>query len=422
MAISIETLVLAKNFAKSYTDAVVATFPRGMVYRGAVDYYSDLPSNAEVGDVYTVKYAGSTGEDPLGAEYGWGTYDGVDQWIDLGPDLSSYQPLLVSGENIKTINGNSILGSGDMRIATNQDFPSSWSSYTSGTTKAFCDVVNADATAVEGMSYLGEVTFSDLPFNGNGEIVVQIINGTGTSNKVIHLILTSGNVAPYRWEYTYWNNGSNVSGWIAYATAESAKDLFYCTYGTTTYAQITQALSDGKLPICIYSDRFYKYDLKSPTDRYIFNASYADALYSLNIQSNDTWGAGNYQFEITSNKVTSISSSSTNAQYPSAKCVYDFVQPNPTLVGTEAALTGLKINGTSYKVPTFDPTTISGYDATKTQVLTNNNGTIEWAEATTFAALNSAQYGTPNVTLFAVADGSVLATSDTSEPVAPAVE
>ena len=42
------------------------------------------------------------------------------------------------------------------------------------------------------------------------------MNGTGTSNKVIHLILTSGNVAPYRWEYTYWNNGSNISGWISW--------------------------------------------------------------------------------------------------------------------------------------------------------------------------------------------------------------
>jgi len=36
-------------------------------------------------------------------------------------------------------------------------------------------------------------------------------------------------------------------------------------------------------------------------------------------------GRGNITAETTNNKVTSISSSSTDAQYPSAKCVYDIV-------------------------------------------------------------------------------------------------
>ena len=421
MAISIETLVLAKNFAKSYTDAAIAAFPKGMIYKGAVDYYSDLPSNAEVGDVYTVKYEGTTGEVPLGVEYGWGTYEGTNQWIDLGPDLSRYQPLLVSGTNIKTINGNSILGSGDMIIATNQEFPSSWPVSSSTTTKAFCDVVNADSTAVEGMSYLGEVLWSDLPFNGNAEVVVQVMNGTGTSNKVIHLILTSGNVAPYRWEYTYWNNGSNVSGWIAYATAESAKDLFYCTYGTTTFAEITAAINAGKLPVCIYNDRAYSFASYS-SSVYRFSSAQSDYIRYATVNDSNVWAVSAYNFELANNKVTSISSSSTDTQYPSAKCVYDFVQPNPTLAGTETALTGLKLNGTSYKVPTFDPTTISGYDATKTQFLSHVQGTLTWVDGTTFAALNNTQYGTPNATLFAVADGSILATSDTNEPVSPVTE
>lgn len=100
---------------------------------------------------------------------------------------------------------------------SNREFPSSWPVSSSTTTKQFCDVVNADATAVQGMSYLGEVEWSDLPASiVNAEIVVEIMDGTGTSDKVIHLILTSGNVAPYRWEYTYWNDGANVSGWIAF--------------------------------------------------------------------------------------------------------------------------------------------------------------------------------------------------------------
>ncbi|MBO7079595.1 MAG: hypothetical protein J6W64_07290 [Bacilli bacterium] len=47
------------------------------------------------------------------------------------------------------------------------------------------------------MSYLGDVYFSDLPFSGNGDAVVEITHGTGTSGKVIHIILSSTNVAPY---------------------------------------------------------------------------------------------------------------------------------------------------------------------------------------------------------------------------------
>ena len=71
----------------------MAAFPKGMSYKGAVDYYKDLPNNPEIGDVYTVKYTGTSGTEALGVEYGWGTYESTNQWIDLGPDLSRYQPL-----------------------------------------------------------------------------------------------------------------------------------------------------------------------------------------------------------------------------------------------------------------------------------------------------------------------------------------
>ena len=98
-------------------------------------------------------------------------------------------------------------------------FPSSWNTKatSSYTTKQLCDTINADANAVEGTAWLGEIRCSDISDPGvalvNGEVVVEVIKGTGTSGKVIHLILSSGNKSPYRWEYTYWNNGSNTSGW-----------------------------------------------------------------------------------------------------------------------------------------------------------------------------------------------------------------
>lgn len=122
------------------------------------------------------------------------------------------QETLVSGTNIKTIDGNSVLGSGDLELSTYLPYPAGWA--TNSTTKAFCDDIAADTSAVVGKAYLGEVTLSDLPASMiNGEIVVEIMSGTTAANKVIVLTLTSGNTAPYLWKYTYWNNGTDVSGW-----------------------------------------------------------------------------------------------------------------------------------------------------------------------------------------------------------------
>lgn len=122
------------------------------------------------------------------------------------------QETLVNQTNIKSVNGNSLLGSGNLELTSSLAFPAGWT--TNSTTKALCDDVAADSSAVAGKMYLGEVTCSDLPASiANSEVKVEIIDGTTAQTKVILLELTSGNVSPYRWQYTYWNGGSNVSGW-----------------------------------------------------------------------------------------------------------------------------------------------------------------------------------------------------------------
>lgn len=60
--------------------------PKGLVYRGAYNYFSELPTNAKEGEVYTVKYKGTSGTEPGGNEYAWGEYEGTLQWIPLGVD------------------------------------------------------------------------------------------------------------------------------------------------------------------------------------------------------------------------------------------------------------------------------------------------------------------------------------------------
>ena len=130
---------------------------------------------------------------------------------------AKFQDKLVNQTNIKSINGNSILGSGNLEIASYLNFPSSWPTTSSVSTKSFCDTVAADSTAIEGKMYLGEVRWNDLPSSMvNAEVSVNIMKGSTAATKVIVLEMTSGNKAPYKWQYTYWNNGSNVSGWIGF--------------------------------------------------------------------------------------------------------------------------------------------------------------------------------------------------------------
>ena len=112
-----------------------------------------------------------------------------------------------------TLSGNKT--SADLGITTLTPFPSTWP--TTGKFEDLLAAIRVDTIAVKGASFLGEVTFDDLPANlGNAEIKVEILEGTTPATKVIHSVITSGNREPYRWEYTSWNSGNSNSGWISF--------------------------------------------------------------------------------------------------------------------------------------------------------------------------------------------------------------
>ena len=129
---------------------------------------------------------------------------------------SGKQATLISGTNIKTINGTSLLGAGDIDIKSYEPFPADWT--TDSTTAALMADIEADTSAVVGKAYLGDVELTDMPFVGNAEVEIKIINGTGTE-KTILATLTSGNISPNTWQYTYWviSGAPHNSGWIAKA-------------------------------------------------------------------------------------------------------------------------------------------------------------------------------------------------------------
>lgn len=81
------TLGAALNGSKKYTDSSVQALMGGVHYKGEVNYYNNLPKDAQEGDTYTVKYLGTSGSDPDGGEYVWGkNQQGELGWRDFSKD------------------------------------------------------------------------------------------------------------------------------------------------------------------------------------------------------------------------------------------------------------------------------------------------------------------------------------------------
>lgn len=111
---------------------------------------------------------------------------------------------------------------GDVTIVTNQAFPESFN--INGTTLEFAQSINLEDTAINGMTYLGGVSLSDLPEPlVNAKCLVQVISSVGDGSKVIHFDLYSADTQPYHWSCMYYN--SSVSNWVSYVTAEDQASI-----------------------------------------------------------------------------------------------------------------------------------------------------------------------------------------------------
>ena len=234
------TAALSANQGRELESQIVALEGRGRYlapWNCATGLASTNPPSSpytyKAGDYFIVGTVGETNYRPSGSQYVIGTasstveteevaindtytYDGT-SWSLLKTSKVDALPSQVgmAGKFLST-NGTDASWQDVVTYAT---FPQTWD--VRSTTKDFCDDIAADTTAIKGKVYLGDVYFSDMPSNiGNAECVVEIMDGTTAASKVITLTLTSGNVAPYKWVYTYWNNGTNVSGWKTWATSE----------------------------------------------------------------------------------------------------------------------------------------------------------------------------------------------------------
>ena len=108
-------------------------------------------------------------------------------------------------------------------------------------------------------------------------------------------------------------------------SAESS--VFEAVYNVTPYSDIVEAYKANKHCICRYNNMFLslvKLNYEG-NDTAQFAAVVDDTQYAVYCYNNNKWSNSFMKVEKVSNKVTSISQSSNNNEYPSAKAVYDFV-------------------------------------------------------------------------------------------------
>lgn len=249
-------------------------------------------------------------------------------YIDTG--LSSKQDTLVSGTNIKTINNESILGSGNINIqggSGSTDVKINGTSITSG------DTANI---AVEGT------------YNASTNKLMTKSEVDGYDASWIYTQRPS--VADFNAFYNYVGNG----GIRVYATSQYADFI-----STTSIEDVEIGEKDDEKYISIYS----------------FGGLLEFVCDGTRVTRNMV-----QLFETTSNKVTSLSSSSSDDEYPSAKCVYDNLATKADTSSLSTVATSGNYNDLTNK-PTIPvvPTNISSFtndsnyqNATQVQTAINN--------------------------------------------------
>lgn len=107
---------------------------------------------------------------------------------------------------------------------------------------------------------------------------------------------------------------------------EKANNIFFATYGLTKYKEIKDASDSRKVVLC-YHGGFCYVLISITTSSAYFNVIRGTSSYMMYCDADDSgWYGVNYYLEQSTNKVTTLSESSTDTQYPSAKAVYDALQ------------------------------------------------------------------------------------------------
>lgn len=192
------------------------------------------------------------------------------------------------------------------------------------------------------------------------------------------------------------NSDNPVTSGGVYDALQNAgsSDLFIAAYGTTTYAEVVAAYESGKGVIAIRNNALYILANYDSSYAY-FGTPYSNNIKWLRVSSSNVWAQGMAYLQITTNLTTSLSSSSTNSQYPSAKAVYDALatKQDTLTAGTNITIEGNVISasgggssdptGVISQTQTWSGSTSTGYTYVMEDIVT---GKIPQANIDLFVA------------------------------------
>lgn len=227
------------------------------------------------------------------------------------------QPTLVSGTNIKTVNNESLLGSGNITINADTSACELLANKVTSLSSSSTDVQYPSAKAVWDTFYqkpLTGIPETDLDEAVKEGLVYIATKGTTPVADIEaafdagkYIILISG-ITRMRLEY---GNSSSIAFDCLSWSGSTLKKF------RTTLNRSTGVFSDTASNIQATSGRTSSWTATPNNDRYPSEKLVKD---SLDLK------------EDTANKVTSLSSSSTDTQYPSALCVYNLIGDIETLI------------------------------------------------------------------------------------------
>ena len=187
-----------------------------------------------------------------------------------------------------------------------------------GSNITWTEVANIGKDTVSSGVWNGSINIGNSYIKVNGALFDISMNNVGDVAKATSSLY--GLVKP-----------DNTTITVSDGVISSTQEVFIATYNTTSFSEIETAYNAGKsvfvkdygllVPLINYDvsrASFRGIDRGSGT----YNFRCVEITATLN-GSSTTWNNVVYQLELTRNLVTSISSSSTDTEYPSAKCVYD---------------------------------------------------------------------------------------------------
>lgn len=220
---------------------------------------------------------------------------------------------LQQGDNISLLNNNAgyITGIGSSDVITalgytpyNSNNPNGYTSNVGTVTSV--NNTQPDANGNVNISVTGgaNTDLSNLTATGEAHFQKPLVSGTNIKTINNTSLLDSGNI--------------------------DTSEIFIAEYGITSFADIETAYNAGKVVFCNAHNGNYLPITGVTSTRIVFDQQVGKTLWTYFVTKNVGWDFQNYNIltgcEQTLNKVTSISSSSTDTQYPSAKSVIELLK------------------------------------------------------------------------------------------------